>query len=76
VAPARRGHGVGDRLVDAVLTWAAAEGFRNVSLWVATGNAGAERLYARHGFAPSGRTQPMGGGKLDRFEFEMRRELD
>lgn len=73
VAPGWRGQGIGDRLVDAVLGWAAAQRFTAVRLWVATGNAPAERLYLRHGFAPTGRIQPMGGARLDRLEFEMRR---
>ncbi len=73
VAPAWRGHGVGDRLVEAVLTWAAGGGFIGLGLWVAKGNARAERLYARHGFAPTGRMQPMGGERVDLLEFEMRR---
>jgi GNAT superfamily N-acetyltransferase len=75
VAPAWRGHRVGDRLVDAVLAWAASEQFRTMCLWVATGNARAERLYARHGFAPTGRVQPMGGERIDLREFEMRRAI-
>jgi GNAT superfamily N-acetyltransferase len=73
VAPAWRGHGVGDRLVEAVLAWAAGEGLTTVGLWVAQGNARAERLYARHGFAATGRVQPMGGERRDLLEFEMRR---
>jgi GNAT superfamily N-acetyltransferase len=73
VAPAWRGHGVGDRLVEAVLAWAGGEGFTSVRLWIATGNPSAERLYARHGFATTGRIQPMGGERVDRLEFEMRR---
>jgi GNAT superfamily N-acetyltransferase len=44
VAPAWRGQGVGDRLVEAVLTWPAGERFATVHLWVADGNARAERL--------------------------------
>jgi GNAT superfamily N-acetyltransferase len=75
VAPAWRGHGVGDRLVDAVLAWAVGERFTTVGLWVAQGNARATRLYARHGFAPTGRVQPMGGGAPDRLEFEMCRRV-
>jgi GNAT superfamily N-acetyltransferase len=75
VAPAWRGQGVGDRLVEAVLAWAAAERFATVRLWVANGNARAERLYARHGFASTGREQPMGGEKSGRLEFEMRRAV-
>ena len=73
VAPAWRGQGVGDRLVDAVLVWVAGEGFTTVRLWVAKGNARAAGLYARHGFAPTGRVQPIGGGRFDALEFEMRR---
>ncbi|MEA2667620.1 MAG: hypothetical protein QOJ33_554 [Chloroflexota bacterium] len=73
VAPAWRGHRVGDRLVDTVLAWAASGQFRTMCLWVATGNAPAERLYARHGFAPTGRVQSMGGKTVDVLEFEMRR---
>jgi GNAT superfamily N-acetyltransferase len=75
VAPARRGQGVGDRLVEVVLGWAAHQGFTIVSLWVARGNTHAARLYARNGFAPTGREQPMGGARPDRLEFEMRRPL-
>jgi GNAT superfamily N-acetyltransferase len=73
VAPAWRGHGVGDRLVEAVLAWAAGERFATVRLWVANGNDRAERLYARHGFASTGRMQPMGAERSDLLEFEMRR---
>ena len=75
VAPAWRGQGAGDRLVEAVLAWAADEGFLTVHLWVAQGNARAERLYARHGFAATGRVQPMGGERFDLLEFEMRRRV-
>jgi GNAT superfamily N-acetyltransferase len=75
VAPAWRGHGAGDRLVEAVLAWAEGEGFLTVHLWVAQGNARAERLYARHGFAATGRVQPMGGERFDLLEFEMRRRV-
>ena len=75
VAPAWRGHGVGDHLVEAVLAWAADEGFTGVQLWVAEGNTRAERLYARHGFEPTGRIQPMDGEGAARLEFEMRRKL-
>ena len=75
VAPRRRGHGVGDRLVEAVLAWAAAKGFATMHLWVASGNARAEWLYLRHGFVPTGRVQPMGRERVDRLEFEMRRRI-
>jgi len=75
VAPRWRGHGVADRLVRAVFAWAAGQRFTTMHLWVASGNARAERLYARHGFAATGRVQPMGGDRVDLLEFEMRRGL-
>jgi len=44
-----------------------------VSLWVSEGNEPAEILYARHGFARSGRTQPIDEDNAGRgLEFEMR----
>lgn len=75
VAPAWRGCGIGHRLVEAVLGWAAGERFSGVRLWVADGNAVAERLYARHGFARTGAVQPMTTGAPERLEFEMRRRV-
>jgi ribosomal protein S18 acetylase RimI-like enzyme len=59
VAPEARGRGVGDALVGAVLRWAGEQGAGRVTLWVAEGNDAAVGLYRRHGFAASGRTQPM-----------------
>jgi len=75
VAPTWRGQGVGDRLVEAVVAWAAGEGSSGVRLWVANGNTRAECLYARHGFEATGRSQPMGGERFALHEFEMRREV-
>ena len=70
-----RGAGVGDQLVDAVLGWAADAGFDVINLWVATGNGAAERLYARHGFAPTGELQPVVPGNPERMELRMSRRL-
>ncbi|MBO2465681.1 GNAT family N-acetyltransferase [Actinomadura violacea] len=58
VAPAARGRGVGDLLVRAALDWTAERGLTELRLWVVEGNRHAERLYARHGFARTGVTQP------------------
>ncbi|WP_160573851.1 GNAT family N-acetyltransferase [Actinomadura physcomitrii] len=58
VAPAARGRGVGDLLIRAALGWTAERGLAELRLWVVDGNRRAERLYARHGFARTGATQP------------------
>lgn len=57
VAPAARGRGVGDALVEGVVAWAAP---RPVALTVAAGNDRARALYLRHGFVD------VGGGRLVR----------
>ena len=56
VAPARRGRGIAQGLVDAVVAWARAGGFRRVLLDVGDENAPAVRLYAQKGFVPTGVT--------------------
>jgi GNAT superfamily N-acetyltransferase len=61
VRPAERGRGVGDLLVRAAV--ARARRLGEVRLWVAEGNAHAERLYARHGFRRTGEVQPIRDGE-------------
>jgi ribosomal protein S18 acetylase RimI-like enzyme len=51
VAPAARGPGVADSLVEAVVDWAQAEGATGVRLSVRRANDRAIRLYLRRGFA-------------------------
>jgi GNAT superfamily N-acetyltransferase len=75
VRPDWRGQGVGDLLVRAVLDWACARGHDQVRLWVSEGNHAAERLYARHGFARTGESQPMTPDDPTRREFAMRCDL-
>jgi ribosomal protein S18 acetylase RimI-like enzyme len=58
VDPGFRGAGVGQALVEAVLTQARAAGKRRVLLHVVTGNEAATRLYERAGFVPTGRAVP------------------
>lgn len=49
-APAVRGCGVGQLLVERVLRWAVERGTPEVRLWVTRGNDSAVRLYERCGF--------------------------
>ena len=50
VVPSKRGHGVGDELLQALIAKARADGFERLSLSVEPGNP-ARKLYERHGFA-------------------------
>ncbi len=54
VDPARQGEGIGGRLLDAAIARARAEGRRRLLLRVLSTNAGARRLYERHGFELEG----------------------
>ncbi len=54
VAPAARGKGAGDALVEAVVNAARQGGAKQMLLDVADGNHHAIALYARHGFKPNG----------------------
>ncbi len=59
VAPEARGRGLGDALVQAVITLAKARGFKALLLVVADDNLPAIRLYARNGFLPTGETDSL-----------------
>ncbi|MER6028292.1 bifunctional helix-turn-helix transcriptional regulator/GNAT family N-acetyltransferase [Streptomyces sp. NPDC001851] len=50
VEPGARGHGIGDRLVRAVIDFARGAGYRDVALWTVDVLSSARRLYQRHGF--------------------------
>ena len=72
IAPAFRGRGIGEKLVQSVLTWTASKGFSRITLEVTEGNDAAERLYRRCGFERTGhvdRTEP------DKPTFEMARHV-
>lgn len=73
VAPGARGTGAGDALVRAVLDDCRRQGAGAIILHVNEGNAPAERLYARHGFA---RVSPTDEPQPDANEVLMRRSLD
>jgi ribosomal protein S18 acetylase RimI-like enzyme len=55
VAPAGRGHGVGDVLIGAVVNWARGQAAARVILAVREGNRHAVSLYERNGFRDAGR---------------------
>ena len=59
VSPAARGSGVAGALVDAVVDWARQQRAPRLYLWVVGENPAAQALYRRHGFAPTGRVQPL-----------------
>lgn len=54
VAPTARGTGAGDRLVQAIITWARESGYKSLTLDVADDNQAAIGLYDRCGFSPTG----------------------
>ena len=59
VAPGARGRGVGDALVEEVVSWAREHGVPELRLWVTRGNEQAEHLYERHGFERDGKVKPL-----------------
>lgn len=54
VDPERRRHGIGRRLIEALLAAAREKGVREVDLWVAEGNDAALSAYERAGFERTG----------------------
>jgi ribosomal protein S18 acetylase RimI-like enzyme len=61
VEPAARGAGIGRRLIEAAAEWAEERGRAAVELSVTTNNRAAAALYARAGFAETGRRRPLPG---------------
>ena len=61
VTPDFRGgsYGVADALLHEILTWATGHG-ESLRLYVYEHGTPARRFYDRHGFAPTGRTRPLG----------------
>jgi len=53
VRPDQRGRGLGTRLLRAVVDWARRKGLARITLLTDADNAGARRLYVRHGFSVS-----------------------
>jgi ribosomal protein S18 acetylase RimI-like enzyme len=59
VEPGARGAGLGLRLIDAAADWSRERGRAAVELSVTTNNRAAAALYARAGFAETGRRRPL-----------------
>jgi GNAT superfamily N-acetyltransferase len=58
IAPAVRGTGAADAILDTAVDWARTVGAIGVRLWVVPTNAAAVRLYSRHGFELIGDPKP------------------
>jgi len=59
VDPGARGKGAGQALLSAAVDWARSRELERLELWVTKGNAPAERLYERAGFADTGRREAL-----------------
>jgi ribosomal protein S18 acetylase RimI-like enzyme len=59
VDPSARGTGLGLRLIEAVADWSSERGATALELSVTTNNEAAAALYARAGFAETGRRRPL-----------------
>jgi ribosomal protein S18 acetylase RimI-like enzyme len=59
IAPAYRGQGCAEQLLDVVAAAARERGARRLVLHVTAHNEAAKRAYARYGFVPTGRSWPM-----------------
>lgn len=59
VAPQRRGSGVAQQLVAAVVAWASEHGASGLVLDVAENNSRARRFYEKAGFVATGATRPL-----------------
>jgi ribosomal protein S18 acetylase RimI-like enzyme len=75
VAPARRGQGVADWLVEAVCEQARQAGAGTITLWVTEVNDRARAFYRRLGFAPTGARQLVRPQQPDHWEEELARRL-
>jgi putative acetyltransferase len=66
-----RGRGLGDALVETVVTWCRAHGVQRLVLWSDTRFVHAHRLYARHGFRRGGeRVLPEDVNQTREYRFE------
>lgn len=73
-APTHRQHGIGRRLVEAVVEWASSRNAKKLLLMVTNNNESAIRFYERLGFARTGRTEPYPNNPAV-VEYEMSRPI-
>jgi ribosomal protein S18 acetylase RimI-like enzyme len=59
VAPEARGRGIGRRLINAAIEFAADGGAERLTLWVVDDNEAARAVYASAGFRKTDTTQPL-----------------
>ncbi len=76
VAPAARGSGAADLLLTAAVAHARRLGYPRLVLDVGDHNTTADRLYARHGFQPTGRTYRFDPPREHLTEHELALDLD
>lgn len=75
VAPSARGRGVGDALIRSAVNHARQSGYARVVLDVGDFNEAAQALYARHGFARTGRTGTLPAPRTHVTEHELGLDL-
>lgn len=75
VAPACRGRGVADQLVEAVCGLAHQSGAASLTLWVTEVNDRARAFYRRLDFTPTGGRQPVRPEQPEHLEEELSRRL-
>ncbi len=66
IDPCYRRRGLGQRLVDAAVAWAAARGADHLRLWVDGTNPEAAEFYRALGFVATGENRPVSEGASDR----------
>src|SRR5688572_20649539 len=66
VDPRYRGRGLGRRLVDEAIAWAAAREVEHLRHWVDDTNPDATECYRALGFVPTGESQPVSESSKDR----------
>ncbi len=75
VAPHARGQGIGAALIDAVIDWGKAAGYKRLILDISDSNDFAITLYTHKGFKPTGATGHLPPPREHILEHEMALDL-